>query len=314
MNDDAARQEHLDFLWPTIQARPDVIAAHQLCQELDDHALRQLLRDHRLPGQGIDDELEIEQRAAVDYALQAYSLLAIAVIAGYVPSGLDETCRSQLRALLDRTPVRTYYEDFYRQLLPSLLRLHVTGKTPLPSDTGETAWGSFQWFVRFSGRFERDPNLDVFLGLLDGFSWDSLTATSFLDGLTDPATTLEAVVKRPDSLVVRDQAVMGMLRFFTFCAELAPALDAMKEAPLTQSACFFYYAYWFNEFKENVGEQTEKGLSVMERWLKSPTLAGTASVREGQRTIAQTRSAIHALLDGRFAAPLLRRLQSESHG
>ncbi|HVV43710.1 MAG TPA: hypothetical protein VHC72_00850, partial [Bryobacteraceae bacterium] len=137
-----AAQEHLDFLWPTLQSREEVQAADRLCRDMDDAALAQLLRPHRAAGASTLQE--IEDRQTFDHALQSYCLLTVAIIAGYVPADLGSTVRETARTFLNREPVRIYYEKHYPVFLPSLLRLHVNGEIVLPQQPGNVAWGSFQ--------------------------------------------------------------------------------------------------------------------------------------------------------------------------
>ncbi len=313
MTPDPRMQEHLDFLWASLQARPEVREVHQWCSTLDDGQLGHLLRHHNT--QGIVSYQEVARREAFDRTLQLYSLLTIALVAGYIPSDLGPEPVARLVSLLDRPPVRRYYEDYYPILLPSLLRLHVLGVAELPRETGDLPWGSFQWFNRFSGRFEGDANLLTFTGLLDGMTYGApnsaaiLDLPRFFDLLQDPRQALAGVAKLPDQLSRQDQAVLGMLRFFTFCRELHPALEAMAGAPLTQSACWFYYAYWFKGFAEDVGSRVGQCLAVLQQWIQTSAEAGASSAREGERTVEEMQLAVAALTDGRYAAPLVNRLQ-----
>jgi hypothetical protein len=300
-------QEHLDFLWPSIQQRKDVIDAREICAKLDDRGLARLLRHHEL--RHVSDPTEVEQRQTFDYAIQAYSLLTVALIAGYVPADLGADRRSEIESFLGRAPVRKYYEDYYRILLPSLLRLHAKGETQLPQEGGDLAWGGFQWFVRFSSRFEKDPNLRTFLNLLDDFDYDGLTIETFLNGLSDPSDALAGIVKPPDLLTRKDRAVLGMLRFMTFCRELDPGLKAMADVPLTQSACWFYYSYWFKGFAEDVGGRIERCLAILQAWIKSSATMGTEAAAQGEKGVAETRAAVVALVDGHYAAAIVNRLK-----
>jgi hypothetical protein len=299
-------REHLAFLWPSLQARADVQLVQSICSELDDKRLSHLLRHH--DEAAVPDREEIKQRRAFDYALQSYSLLTVALISGYVPVDVGPDPVAILKKFLDRGPVRRYYEDYYKLLLPSLLRVHLSGDALLPREQSEQAWGAFQWFVRFSGRFEKDPDLETFLSLLDGFHYGDLNIQSFLDGLKDPAAALEGIAKPPNLLTRRDSAVLGMLRFLTFCQELAPALETMQSTPLTQSACWFFYSYWFKEFAD-VGSHVETCLAALEHWKASTAGIGMVAAREVEKTVADTRAAITALVDGRFGAPLINRLR-----
>lgn len=306
---DAAKlaQEHLDFLWPSLQQRKDVIDAKEICKKLDDSALAHLLRFHK--PEGVFDPIEVDQRQTFDYALQAYSQLTVALVAGYVPADLGKEPRREIESFLGREPVRRYYEEYYKVLLPSLLRLHANGKGRLPQESGDLAWGAFQWFVRFSGRFEKDPNLETFLNLLDNYNYGDLNIQTFLNGLSDPSVALAGVVKPPDLLTRKDRAALGMLRFMTFCKELDPALKAMAEVPLTQSACWFHYAYWFKGFAEDVGSRIEGCLKILQQWIDSSNTMGAEAVAQGEKTVAETRTAITALVDGHYAAPLVNRLK-----
>jgi hypothetical protein len=300
-------QEHLDFLWPSLQQRKDVIDAKAICAKLDDKDLAVLLRHHR--DGAVSGLTEIEQRQTFDYALQAYSLLTVALVAGYVPADLGKEPRREIESFLGREPLRRYYEENYPVLLPSLLRLHAKGEAQLPQESGDLAWGSFQWFVRFSSRFEKDPNLERFLNLLDGFYYGDLSIETFLNGLREPATALVGILKPPDLLTPKDQAILGMFRFMTFCKELDPALKAMADVPLTQSACWFYYAYWFKGFAEDVGSRIESCLSILQQWINSSTTMGADAAAQGEKAVAETRTAITALVDGHYAAPLVNRLR-----
>jgi hypothetical protein len=302
----AAAQEHLDFLWPTLQLREEVQAADRLCREMDDRALAQLLRPH------VDKESftlrENESRQTFDNALQSYCLLTVAIIAGYVPGDLGKGVRETAKAFLNREPIRLYYEKHYAVFLPSLLRLHVNSEIALPQEPSDVAWGSFQWFVRFSGRFDKDRNLQAFLRLLDGFQYGDFNISTFIASLEHPAEALAGIVKPDDLLSRQDRAVLGMLRFMTFCREFAPALDDMSEAPLTQSACWFYYAYWFKGFREDVGDRVNTCLTIFDQWIQSSNSIGVSAALEAEKTVAEVRSAIAGLVDGHYGAPLLNRL------
>lgn len=300
-----AAKKHLSFLWPSIQRRSDVLNAQELCGGLSDTQLAHLLRHHEQ--EAISDLREIERRATFDYALQAYGLLTVAVISGYVPADLGEEPRGRIARFLGREAVRVYYEQHYPILLPSLLRLHASGAALLLQEEGEFSWGCFQWLARFSTRFEKDTNLETFVNLLDGFVYGELGIDAFLNGLQKPTEALSGITKPPDQLTRRECAVLGMLRFLTFCRELAPALASMKEAPLTQSACWFYYAYWFKGFAEDVGSRAEQCLSILEHWIKTSADMSAAAALEGERIVADTRLAIQALVDGRYAGPLVNR-------
>lgn len=302
-------QEHLAFLWPSLQAKEEVQAAKRLTAALDDASLSHLLRKHDSGDEaGIFAWGEILQRRIIDSAVASYSLLTVALIAGYIPAKLDKEQRDDITAFLGRAPLREYYEQRYRVFLPSLLRLHVSGEIRLPQEEGELAWGAYQWFVRFSARFEKDRDLETFLSLLDGFVYGDLDIDSFMTRLADPSQALAGIAKPPDQRSRWDSAVLGLLRFMTFCKELASALLGMSEAPLTQSACWFYYAYWFQEFTD-VGGRMETCLGTLDKWVKSSPQLGIASAADAERTVEETRLAMEMLVDGRFAAPLVNRLK-----
>jgi len=163
--------------------------------------------------------------------------------------------------------------------------------------------------MRFAGRFEKDENLRMFLNLLDGFRYGTLDIDSFLISLQNPEKALTGIAKPPDLLTRQESAVLGMLRYLTFCRDLAPALKAMKDAPLTQSACWFYYAYWFKEFAD-ARDRIETCLNTLGEWLQSSKIGANAA-REGEKQVAETRVALVALIDGRFGAPLVNWLKSK---
>jgi len=304
---DPRPREHWEFFWPMMQGRTEVQGALRLCRELDDSALDELLRHHSKST--VDGMVEIERRDVFDKALQAHSLIAVALFSGYFPESLGAAESKQILELLGREPVRKYYEERYPVLLPSLLRLHVAGQVKLPRETSEDAWGGFQWLVRFSSRFERDPHLATFNNLLDGFSYGDLNIQVFLDSLTDSKAALSGFAKPPELCTRRESAALGMLRFLTFCRELEPALRAMEGVPLTQSACWFFPAYWFKGFAEDVGGRAEECLKVLETWLTQSTEIGIRAERDVKMSVLETRDAVTALVDGRYAAPIINRLR-----
>ena len=142
-----------------------------------------LLRHHR---KAVVIGSETGERDAWDQRLAAYSQLAVAAIAGYVPIDFGPEINKAIYDALKNSPVRTYYESHYKLLLPSLLRLHCEGDISLPCEQSESAMEAFEWFWRFENRFGKSSEVETFLRLLDGCHFGDFDRSAFKSFLKDP--------------------------------------------------------------------------------------------------------------------------------
>lgn len=294
------RMLHLDFLWRSLMSQPACERAVGRVKELDDEKLRWLLRHH---GEAPVAGGEVEDRDDQDRLLGAYGELVVALIADYIPPKLDEKVTGEVLEVLRRPPVIAYYEQHYRILMPSLLRLHCEGAILLPRETErEEAWKRFEWFRGFAQRFRADRDLESFLWLLDAGIYSGYDLRAFLKFLEKPDEALAGVWRHPENRSPLDSLVAGMIRFFEFCLDLAEELRRAGKTPLLGSAIWFYYSYWFREFSHDVGPESKKLLAIMRGWAaKLPAHEKQAA----KRTDEDVRRALEELTGSRYSDPLM---------
>ena len=299
------QKENLEFLWRVFQSNPGIQRALELHRSLSRPELASLLRHH---GKGEVSRSEAGERDAWDQLLAAYSQLAVAAIAGYVPIDFGPEINKAIYDALKNSPVRTYYESHYKLLLPSLLRLHCEGDISLPCEQSESAMEAFEWFWRFENRFGKSSEVETFLRLLDGCHYGDFDLSAFKRFLKDPITALAGLSKTTFEQSIEETAVLGMIRFLEFCQELGDALEEMKDIPLTQSAIWFYYAYWFEEFKSDVAEQAITCIGTMREWVKKSNRETQDAALESEERV---RRAVHALTSGVYSEALLDGVRSK---
>jgi hypothetical protein len=304
----AARQQNLDSLWRGISNRAEIKAAFTILEQRSDKQLKWLLRHHN---DGDVEGVEIDERDQVDSFLGVCGQLTVATIAGFVPRKWNGEIATRIGNILKNAHVRSYYEDHYPILLPSLLRQACTEGRLLPVENEEASWGAFQWFWHFSTRFLGDEELWWFLSLLDGFSYDGdLDITTFADFVKDPQRALAGVHKPPGKRSTAETCAIGMIRFLELTREFGDTLSQMEATPLTRSAIWFHYAYWYREF-DDVTEHANKFLEAMLAWMDSPE-AGAQSRRDAEASVARTKQALAELTGNRYAPPLLNALKTKA--
>jgi hypothetical protein len=304
--DAAAQQQNLESLWRGILNREEIQAALAILEGRSEDEVRRLLRHHR---EGTVTGGEIAERDRVDSFLGVCGQLTVATVAGFVPRKWDGEIAARIGAILRNPPVRAYYESHYPLLLPRLLREACTEDRLLPGEDEEASWGAFQWFWRFSTRFLGDTELWWFLSLLDGFHYGSLNIDSFAEFLADPQRALAGVQKLPEQRTMAETCTIGMIRFLEFSREFGDALRQMEGTPLTRSAIWYHYAYWYREFAD-VREHGGKFLTAMLAWMDAPS-AGFQSRREAESAVASTRQALAELTGSLYAGALLDALETK---
>ena len=304
--DAAGRQQNLESLWRGVLNREEIKAALAILEDRSEKQLRKLLRHH---SEAEVTGKEIDERDHVDSFLGICGQLTVATIAGFVPREWNGEIATRIGNILQKPPVRAYYEDHYPILLPCLLRQACTESRLLPTENEDASWGAFQWFWRFSTRFLGDDDLWWFLSLLDGFWYNGLNITTFADFVKDPQRALAGVHKPPEKRSTPETCAIGMIRFLEFTREFGDALTQMEATPLTRSAIWFHYAYWYREF-DDVHTHTNRFLAAMLAWMDSPD-AGAQSRRDAEASVARTKQALTELTGSRYAPALLKALKQK---
>ncbi len=307
--DAATKQRNLESLWRGILNREEIQAALAILERRTEAELGVLLRHH---SKGTVTGHEITERDRVDAFLGVCGQLTVATVAGFVPREWKGEIAAQIGTILNKPAVRAYYVDHYPLLLPALLREACVEGRLLPGEDAEASWGAFQWFWRFSTRFLGDTELWWFLSLLDGFHYGALNIDSFAEFLADSQRALAGVQKPPGERTMPETCAMGMIRFLEFSREFGDGLRQMEGTPLTQSAIWYCYAYWYREFAD-VREHGEKFLTAMLAWMDAPG-AGFATRREAEEAVASTRRALEELSGSVYAGALLEGLTGKVSG
>lgn len=304
--DATARQQNLESLWRGVLNREEIKAAFAILEGRSDKQLRKLLRHH---DDGDVEGVELDERDQVDSFLGVCGQLTVATVAGFVPREWNGEIATRIGNILKKPPVRTFYEDHYPLLLPTLLRQACSEGRLLPFENEEASWGAFQWFWRFTTRFLGDDDLWWFLSLLDDFCYDELNITTFADFVKDPQRALAGIHKPPEKRSTAETCAIGMIRFLEFTREFGDALTQMEATPLTRSAIWYHYAYWYREF-DDVNEHANKFLDAMLAWMDSPD-AGAQSREDAKLSVARTREALTELTGSRYAPALLKALKQK---
>jgi len=265
--------------------------------------LSRLLRDHK--SDGVSDPAEIAFRRTMDHWLGEVGLLYEAWLSGYVLDPGSWQDAGWLPELLARTELRAYYERYYPIALPWLLRLHLEGKLRLEAAESSEAAGAFERFSILYERFHGDPALDQLLDFLDGFGYGPPEARIGIEAVVkafaEPGRVAEALTRTAGQTTRLDLGLVGLVRFLTFSNDLDQLLRRCAGMPLVQSAFWYFYAYWFNEFQVDVAETS---IEVIEK------VVAASTDDDGAR--AELKAVMRRLTSATYAAPLLARLRERS--
>lgn len=295
------------FYWRTLQTNESWNRARHLAASLDVEALAYLLREpSKIPG--TVNYTELMDRLKFDEALSFLSQIPIGVIAGFFPVDLPVKEREQILVFLANLAVVEYYEVSYRLLLPSLLRMHCTGQHLLPTESSELSWGAFQWFTGLALRFDRDRDCNHFLGLLDGVIYGSLGLREFKALLKTPSEAIQLLSAHIEPPSDKQRCLSGLLRFARYCVEIDRTFKLMDSIPLTRSAIWFYFGYWFAEQK-NLSSHTVECVSLVCNWPTKLPNENSDIVAAANETQALSESAVRSLASEKYAKDLFSALQ-----
>ncbi len=256
------QQRNWDFLLHRLKSSPIHAEVERQFTSATPETLARLLRDHAT--EGVSNPDEIRFRKTMDQWLGQVSMLYEAWLCGYIPDPAQAAGAETLRLFLSREELRAYYEKHYPVALPWLFRLHLEGKLKLPPESNPSGAGAFERFSILYERFRGDEDLDQFLDFLDGFVYGGaesrIDVRTVVNSFATPGRVAEAL-GRPVGQVTRlDRGIVGMVRFLTFGNDLDHLLQMCREMPLVQSAFWFFYSYWFNEYQVDVLKASEEAI------------------------------------------------------
>lgn len=252
--------------WGFLLRRLTASAAHQAVTKKLEEALpgelRTVLRHHR--DGSFSDPSQILFRSQMDRWLADAGMLYLGWLSGYVVDPGSAPGREPLLLVLGNPAVREYYEKNYPVAIPWLLRLHLEGNLELPAAASMDAAGAFERFSVLYERFQSDPDLLQFLDFLDGF-WYGDPSTrvgiqAVIESFGVPDRVALAFGRRSDQATPLDRGIVGLVRFLAHSKDLDQLLTLMESLPLVQSGFWFFYAYWFREFQNDIAEASNQAL------------------------------------------------------
>lgn len=288
------RRNNWQFLIHKLQQSDVHAAVTTKFRDASSAELRRVLRYHDDP---VIDPGEIKFRALVDSWLAQAGLIYLAWLCGYTPNPAAMPEADLLREILATPALRQYCEEHYPIAIQPMFRLQLEGKLELPSETSASGAGAFERFSILYERFRDDPDLNVFLNLLEGFVYGRTNTQSVVEGFKDPEQVAQAFAHRADQVTPLDRGIVGMVRFLTFCHDLDQLLELCAGMPVVQSGFWFFFAYWFHEYSD----VAETSMAAVDNAVKAAESAGSDSTGQHEKW----RLMLQRLTGGEFAKPLI---------
>jgi len=257
-----------------------------------------ILRDHR--ELGVYKSSEIDFRHDVDHFLHFIGILELATQAQFFdPAEMDWSSESEatattLAALSDDSFIR-YFSDIYPEELPRLFctRLGVESlknRTKLPSRTGSQRL--FFRILEIDRSFVCDPDLDLFLKLLDDFTVSQFRFSDLAEILSKPSDVTD--VLDSDNFSIAADSLIGMEKFFIFCEALEATLRAAADFPSFQVSAYGLYRYWFSESGSNSRAKLTGAFDSIASW----DLTERDFANQRQARISKAAGSLEFLWDG----------------
>jgi len=212
--------------------------------------LKTLLRHHN---EGTVYADELYQRFEVDDLLEYYSLLQVAIFAGYISPQLHADLKTEIICLLDNPSVKKYYEVNYPCFLPSLLRYSLKRNISYTPEHPELSQKLFNEFMLANRSLENEEDVEYFLKFLDYVSIGNYDLSDLIELLRD-SERLSHAFNKPQKENPVERSLWGFIKYTDFLTRLKEVLIKADPAPLLQSAMWEYHSYWFrimsNEMKK----------------------------------------------------------------
>ena len=225
--------------------------------------LAELLRDYRV--KPICNPKEVDRRAAVDSLLVCYSVMEIAILAGFISSPDGSAFWTDAKTILDSPEVRRYYVEFYPIRLPQLLWLRLRGVHERRDEHPSLLVTSLFQFIELDRRFLETLDDGYLLRMLDSFTIGGQRFEDLVELIRSPSAVVNHLLTVPEERDVLGRALYEFGEFLRFCFDLDQLLDQLRDRELLQSEIWCHYSYWF----DILGERTNKRLGlVLEQFLE----------------------------------------------
>ena len=280
MKRDQLQAYNFESLEKTFFFESDAVVAVRFFEAWSSDRLATLLRHHS--AKSVVGVEEIFLRDCFDSLLSYYGLLELSCQLDYIRHPITATKASSALAILDCEPVRRYYEEHYPLVLPYAFRCRLSGALALRDQpVGDSAIPLFQDFLSLDLAVKKDPDLGIFLRLLDGFYFDNVSLRDVVAAVKDPDIYMMRAATHPQDRDLIDRALVGFRRLLRVLSKLDSILTQCADLglPLVCSGMWHHYSYWLSG-GDLLGEDGFLGLvrSVRE-W---PRYAGeSGAVSEG---------------------------------
>jgi hypothetical protein len=291
--------EHLIQLYYQRTTAPAAVALYADILSGERQAeLGTILRDHR--DRPIGSAEEIAWRNAFDELMTCYSVLELAMQAGYI-TDFGPTLRRDASQILEDRCVREFYEDHYPLLLPQLFRDRLSRRIVCQTHLGPRQLAALQRAIELERRLLQHPEVQAFLMLADDFVVEGFWRSHLLDAVSDAEKLEQHLTRRGENQTFLDRAVGGLRRFLYLCDGLQRLLLSVEGDAIFQSGLWHLFGYWFSDRREAVVPTLLRMIEQIEEW-SPPDLSDDEMV--DQVRMEDLRADINALASGRYGVAL----------
>ena len=217
--------------------------------------LANILRHHLETKEGVYLESEMDFRDETDYLIKFYSLLEVAMLAGFIPSRLPEHLRKEVITILDNPFVKKYYTINYPLLLPQVIL-----KAALKNKAQKICGNQTGFRDLLLTDYKEDDDVEAFLALLDGFSYYGKNIDDFNRLLSNKAMITELLKRPRKDETLFEKAFWGFIKYSDYMNSYEELLRKC-EHDLFRSAIWHYRSYWFQNMKILMKDKYVEGIN-----------------------------------------------------
>ncbi|REJ81330.1 MAG: hypothetical protein DWQ44_09760 [Bacteroidetes bacterium] len=234
---------------------------NKLIKDKNTKYLERLLRNHR--DNPITSWEEIEFRDNVDYLLEFYSILFVAIIAGYIDKFLPEKLRHEIIDNLSNEVVKKYYKEYYPlPLLPVFLKYLVPEKVTfklIQNYENNMEKILFEKFLLINYDIRNDEEINDFLWFLDDGLINDYDADDVVNLLKDRKKIISALSKSDDEGTLKS-VITGFIKYLNFLNSYSRLLKQCEIYPYLYTSFYHFQGYWFFRLTKKFGNVISKGL------------------------------------------------------
>ena len=305
------QRRNLDFLLRKLRRGDAHREVSERFRSATDVEMSRLLRHHREAS--VNDPEEIAFRHLMDEWLAEVGILYVAYLCGYITDpthGTSDGRIQEVRVILAKPELRAYYETHYPIALPWLLRLHLEASVQLKAAESPPAAAVFERFSVLYERFRIDKDLLQFLDFLDAFWYRAeggANIKTVVNAFADPNRVAAAFQRPVDQLTRVDRGIVGLVRLLICSRDLDALLQVCGQLAALQSALWFFYAYWYREFQNDVNTEATQAIDKALAAIKNTPAAAKDVEKISELGLERERLSqmMERLTNGTYAAGLI---------